>query len=132
MTAEERAEIVVTARLLRAASQLHWLAAGLTVVSAAALVMGAGNSAAAVAAIVCGIVANLYAFRIAFDAYLFEDIAANTLSTDGLDHALAALGKALTPGRPWPIRCRGARRLIVRAAIATAAQLIAIIAAGLS
>ncbi|HVE70104.1 MAG TPA: hypothetical protein VNI54_01950 [Thermoanaerobaculia bacterium] len=142
-------EVKLTARMLRAASFLPWLSAGLLIVSAAALLFGCGHWLA----IVPGVIACVYGFRIALDAWLFEDILAGTLTTEELDAALlrvtpsavegpppshdagdastlrlrsgqATLG--MTRSRPWPERCRGARRLIVKAAVATLLQLAAL------
>ena len=132
MTSEERAEVVFTARLLRSAASLQWLTGGLLVATAAALLFSVGNVVVMIIATAAGAVANAFAFRVALDARLFDDVVHETLSTEGLDHALAALGKGAQKARPWPDRCRGARRLIAQAAATTAIQLIAIVAAALS
>ena len=132
MTSEERAEVVFTARLLGSASFLQWLAGGLLVATAAALLFSTGNPVVMIIATAAGAVANTFAFRVALDARLFADIANETLSTEGLDHALATIGKGTQKARPWPDRCRGAKRLIARAAAATALQLITIVVAALS
>jgi hypothetical protein len=132
MTSEERAEIIITARLLQSASPLQWLATELLVVTAAVLLLNLGNLWVTVIALGVGALAIGYAFRVALDARLFNDIANETLSTEELDQALTRLGKINLKTRPWSDRCRGARRLIARAACATAVQLIAIVAAALS
>jgi hypothetical protein len=132
MTSEERAEVVVTARMLQSGAFLQWIAGGLLAATAAALLFNVGNLFPTIIALAAGAVASIYAFRVALDARLFDDIANETLSTDGLDHALAAIGKRTQKTRSWPDRCRGARRLIARAAAATAVQLIAIVAAAMS
>ena len=113
MTDEERAHVLVTARLLRAAASLSGLAVGLTIVAA---------FQAAIAAIVIGVVAIYYCFRVSFDAKLFDDIAAGRLTTAQLDHALGAKRE-----RDWIDRSRGAKRLVIQAAIAVIAQLIALV-----
>jgi hypothetical protein len=128
MTPEEHAEVVLTARMLAASSFLRWFTPLLTLVSIAGLVFRVANPAALVVAIAIGVVSGVYAFRVAHDARLFEDIAAGTISTADLDHAL---GKKQS-NRPWPDRCRGARRLLRNAALGAAAQIIALIASSWS
>ena len=138
MTDEERAHVVVTARLLRAAASLSGLAVGLTLVAAFQVV---------IAAIVLGVIAIYYCFRVSFDARLFEDIATGRLTTAQLDHALGRaearptsstrramrmlnVGRASArPNEPrdWIDRSRGAKRLVVKAAIAVIAQLTALV-----
>ena len=113
------ADVKLTARMLRAASFLPFLSAGLTILAAAALLFGCSR-AASIAAIVLGVIACVYGFRIALDAWLFEDILAGALTTSELDEAV---GRA---DRPWPDRCRGARRLIIKGAVATLLQLAAL------
>lgn len=117
------AEAQLTARLLRATAFLPWLGAALTVISGAALVFDVANRIALTAAIVLGVTAMVYGFRVALDARLFEDILAGKLSTADLD---ALLGRA---DRPWSDRCRGARRLVIRGAIAVTLQLLCIVIA---
>ena len=117
MTAEERAHVLVTARLLRAAASIPWLAAGLTVVAALQT---------AIAAIVLGVIALYYAIRVSFDAKLFDDIAAERLTTSQLDTALEAKRE-----RDWIDRSRGAKRLLLKAAIALIAQLAALVLSSL-
>jgi len=124
MTSEERAQIVVTARLMRAAASIQWLAIGLTLLAAAAVIHGRGVSAA-IAAILLGLVAIFYGVRVSFDAKLFEDIATERLTTPELDTALGGFRKWKS-GRSWGDRCRGARRLVVFCAIAALTQLIAV------
>jgi hypothetical protein len=116
VTDEERAEVLVTARLLRAASALQWLAVILTsyaVITKAFL------------AIALGAIALYFAFRVSFDAHLFEDITRARLTTEQLDIGLAPMRKTLV-SRPWSDRCRGARRLVVFLAVASVAQLVAL------
>lgn len=117
MTPEERAEVLVTARLLRAAGAVQWLAIGLTIVAAVLL---------NVIATALGAVALFYAFRVAFDARLFEDVATERLTTSELDSALATLRKGKGT-RPWSDRCAGARRLVLLLAVTTAGELIVVV-----
>jgi hypothetical protein len=122
MTPAERAEIIVTARLLEAAKSLDLLSTGLSLVSAAIVLLGKPHRTAAIACIVCGIVAKFYSVRIALDARLFGDVVTETLTMSDLDAAFAKKS-----GRGWIERCRGAKRLVVTCAIATAAQCAAIV-----
>lgn len=122
MTEAERAEVLVTARLLRAASAMQWLAVILT--SYAVITRH-------YAPIALGAIALYFAFRVTFDAKLFEDITNERLTTAELDAALSPLPasgeRARVRGhspRPWPDRCRGARRLVAFLALATLAQLV--------
>lgn len=120
------AEVRLTARMLRALSFLPWLNALLTLLAAAALFFSEVNRWFAAAAIGLGAVAAFYGFRIALDAWLFEDIFDEKLTTSELD---ALVGKE---DRPWPDRCRGARRLMLHGSIATVLQLAAIVLAALT
>jgi hypothetical protein len=113
MTDEERAHVAVTARLLHAAASLSGLAVGVTVVAAFQV---------AIAAIVLGIVAIYFCIRVSFDAKLFADIAAGRLTTAQLDLALGVKQE-----RDWIDRSRGAKRLILKSAIAAVAQLTALV-----
>ena len=121
MTPAERAQILVTARLLEAAGKIDILSTGLTLLAAAAMLFGAFEIAGVVV-IVLGIVAKLYSVRIAFDARLLRDVVLDRLTTEDLDAAFPA--KA---GRAWSDRLRGAKRLVIVLAATTAAQCIAII-----
>jgi hypothetical protein len=134
MTPQERAQVLLTARLLQAAGRIDWLSTGLTLVAAAAVAVFGPNIVAAAAAIVLGIVGKLYSVRIAFDARLFHDIAAERLTAPELDSALAGLGlrKADKAPRPWNDRCRGARRLVIVCGAITAAQAVAVILMGIA
>ena len=117
----------MTARLLRAALRVDWLTTGLTLLACAALTVSAANRIAAIVVITLGLIAKLFAVRVAFDASLFEDAASEALTTSDLDTALGAL--ALAPpgkaGRPWLDRCRGAKRLVYYLATAACTQTIA-------
>jgi hypothetical protein len=119
----------VTARLLEAAAKLDYLSTGMTLI-AFALLFVQGNTIAEIIVITLGLVAKLYAVRIAFDAKLLADVAAGTIATADLDGALVTL--ALVPagktGRDWTERCRGAKKLIVICGLITIAQCIAILA----
>ena len=124
MTAEERAQIVITARMLEAVGRLDLLSAGLTLMAAAAMLFGASNHVfAGVATIVLGVVVKLYGIRIAFDAVLLRDIALDKLTSADLDAAFP--NKA---GRDWSERLRGCRRLVTVYVVATIAQGMAVIA----
>jgi len=121
MISAERAQILVTARLLEAAGKIDTLSTGLTLLAAAAMLFGAFEIAGVVA-IVLGIVAKLYGVRIAFDARLLSDVALDKLTTEDLDAAFPS--KA---GRAWSDRLRGAKRLVIVLAATTTAQCVAII-----
>ena len=125
MTEGERAQVLVTARFLRAAAAMQWLAVGLTLLAAAALIYGRGVPAA-IAALALGIVAIYYAFRVSFDARLLEDIADQRLTTSQLDEALGGL-QAKEGGRAWNERCRGSRRLVSGLAVVTFVQVVAVV-----
>lgn len=103
----------VTARLLRAASSIDWL-------SLALLVIAVWRREAISA--VLGLLARYYAFRVAFDARVFDDLAEGRMTLEEFD------GAGLVPpkkrGRPIADRCRGAMRLAVILGILTAAQAI--------
>jgi hypothetical protein len=119
------AEARLTARMLRALSFLPWLSAVLTILAAGALAIGDGNDVAATLSVASGVVASYYGFRIALDRWLFEDIVEGRMTTSELD---ALTGR---PGRPWPERCRGARRLMFRGSILTSLQLATLAFAGI-
>ncbi len=122
MTPQERALILVTSRMLRAAGSLRWLATGLTLLSALAMILGR-SVALSITAILLGVIALFFGARVSFDAHLLEDIATGRMKTEDLD---IALGKFSKGPRPWPDRCRGAKRLVVFSAVATIAQLITV------
>lgn len=122
MTSQERAEILVTARLLRAVEKIYWLAAGLTIVAALSIVWGSISRTRAIPAIILGLVAIFYCVRIGFDARLLEDVGMDKLTTSELDGALGAVANADKSGRSWGDRCRGARRLVMFCTAATIGQ----------
>lgn len=109
MTTEERTNVLVTARFLEGAGRIDLLSTGLTVLAVVWLSW---------IAIALGIIAKIYAVRIAFDARLLDDVANERLTSEDLD---AAFPKKA--GRSWSERCRGARRLVVTCAAATTLQL---------
>jgi hypothetical protein len=130
MTSEERAEILVTARLLRVVTPVQWLAVALTVLAASRVLQGRAPIGAG-AAIVAGVVAVFYGVRISFDARLLEDVAGERLSTVDLDNALTAFGTK-NVNRSWSDRCRGAKHLVISFMTAAIAQVIAVVSAGWS
>ena len=104
MTAEERAQLLITARMLEAVGRLDLLSAGLTLMAAAAMLFGASNSIfAGGATIVLGVVVKLYGIRIAFDAVLLRDIACRIRSARrflnyAADHYLHRVQPCWAPG----------------------------------
>jgi hypothetical protein len=108
VTSAERGEVLVTARMLEAAGKVDVLSTGITLLAVASLFFASPHHVAALAAIVLGIAAKLYAVRIAFDARLLADVAAGTLTTLDLDAAFPEKSE-----RSWTMRCRGAKRLVV-------------------
>lgn len=133
MTVEERAQILLTARLLRAAARIEWLTTGLILLACGALTFGAPNRVVAIVVIALGLIAKLFGFRVSFDAALFEDAAAGNITASDLDTALGAL--ALAPpekaGRSWRDRCLGAKRLVYFFAGAACVQTVAAILMGI-
>ena len=120
MTDAEGAQIVVTARLLEAASKIDWLSTGLTLIAAASIVFTTPR-VATTAALILGIIAKVYAVRVAFDARLLGDVGAGVLTSDDIDAAFPT--KA---GRSWGVRCRGAKRLVIVVAATTLVQCVAL------
>ena len=123
MTDDERAEILITTRLLRACAPLPWLATFLIAVAVFSLQREA--SIPLVISIAAGVVALIYGIRSVFDARLFEDALAEAFTMQQLDRSLGLT----KPGRSWSDRCRGARRLPGIAAAAILVQLIALVVA---
>lgn len=115
MTDQERAQIVVTSRVLHAVRHVDWLSTGLTLIAAWDFHREA---------LILGLIAKFFAFRIAFDARLLDDIAEGRITTNGFDEAAVSLGliPAKKAGRPWSARCRGAMRLVWMFAVLVAAQ----------
>lgn len=130
MNQADRSEAVITARLLQGAGSLDWLSIGLTVVAAGALAFGEPTGRIpAIAAVVLGFVARLFAVRAAFDAGFFEAIAGGNFELRDLDLALVSLDLAPKTKieRPWSQRCRGARRLVAQLGVITLAQIAALV-----
>ena len=116
MTEEERAQVLVTARLLASVGKAQWLSIALTVVAA---ITRHPES------VVLGLIAQFFSLRVALDARLFDDIAAKRLTTTAFDAAAAEFGwRRGTSHVPWTYRCRGARRLVVIFGIMLVAQAI--------
>ena len=124
MNAEERAEVLVTARLLRAVAHIRWLSAALTVLAAWRMSTG-GAPPWTIGAILLGSIAAYYGIRVSLDARLFDDVLSDRISTQELDAALRAFGKTSTD-RPWRSRCRGARRLVTLLAATVITQIAAL------
>lgn len=124
MNEAERIQLLVTARLLRACSAATLLSTGLTVAAAALVMAGAGRPAVEAAVVLAGLVAAYFAVRVALDARLLSDAAANRWEGSEVDKALAELGlRAKTgPTRSWAERCSGARRLAALLCAATLLQ----------
>ena len=125
MNADDRALVLVTARLLRAGASLQWLTLALTILSAAALLRGVARPASTTA-LVLGFVGVYFGARVAFDSRLFDDIARERLTTADLDRVLETFGRPAT-NRSWVDRCRGARNLVSMLSATTIAQIAAVI-----
>ena len=125
MNADDRALVLVTARLLRAGASLQWLTLALTILSAAALLRGVARPASTTA-LVLGFVGVYFGARVAFDSRLFDDIARERLTTADLDGVLETFGRPAID-RSWADRCRGARRLVSLLSATTIAQIAAVI-----
>jgi hypothetical protein len=128
-------QLQVTASLLRRGSSLdHW-STGFALLGA---LLGLGQYVIAGTAgcsmicggllLVLGLWQKYWALRVAFDADLFQHLAACTHDlgerTESLDSALAALNlqPANRGGRPWSERISGALKLLRRQALLVAAQ----------
>jgi hypothetical protein len=113
--------------MLGASGRTDLLSAGLTLLAAAALVFRIGFAPAAIVAVLLGLVARYYGFRIALDRRLFDDLAAGRMELADLDAALrsATGGRAGTKERSVADRCRGARGLLKSQALVVVAQLAA-------
>lgn len=134
MTPEERAEARMTAELLGAAGRTDLLSTGLTLLAIAGLLFRFGSAPLEGLALLAGLVARYYGFRIGLDRRLFDDLAEGRMELDQLDAALRSMtaGKKGTAARRSVAdRCRGARGLVGRHAIATLAQLVALTLAAL-
>jgi len=133
MTATERAQVVVAARLLRATSKLDQLSIWLTLFTALALITSTGPRALEIVVVVLGALARWYALRIDFDARILEDVAADTLTREDLDEAFAVMKLAPRDklGRDWSERCRGVRGLVTMQAALFVAQIVAFLTAAM-
>ena len=132
----ERARCATTARLLEAAGAVsHWS----LVVSVTALFLLAGrypqtyvSILACVIAALIGLPERYFAFRLRFDAGLFNDLALGTItSLTALDEALneASLRRRAGPIRSLEKRLSGARQLINRHGALVVCQSLALTAA---
>jgi len=104
MSEEERAQVLVTARLLASAEKAQWLSIALTV---AAAVTRHPESA------VLGLIAQYFSLRVALDARLFDDIASERLTTNAFDSAAAKFQWRTGAPPVLTDRCRGAHRLVL-------------------
>lgn len=133
MTPAERAEARLTAELLSAARRTDLLSTGLTLLAIAALLFRFGWLPLSGLALLLGLFARYYGFRIALDRRLFDELADGRLALSDLDAALRSLsnGKKGSAPRSLGDRCRGARRLVARHAVVTLAQVAALSLAAL-
>lgn len=106
----------VTARLLRAARSIDWLSFALLLIAVWRRDPAAGA---------LGLLTRYYAFRVAFDARVFDDLAEGRMTIEEFDDA--GLVPPNKRGRPIADRCRGAMRLVVILGILTAAQAIVLL-----
>ncbi|HEY4640957.1 MAG TPA: hypothetical protein VII75_06400 [Thermoanaerobaculia bacterium] len=106
----------VTARLLRAGKSIDWLSFALLLIAVWKRDPVAGA---------LGLVARYFAFRVAFDAHVFDDLAEGRMTIEEFDDC--GLVPPKKRGRPVADRCRGAMRLITILGILTAAQAIVLI-----
>lgn len=130
-------QLQATASLLRRGGSLDRLSTGLTLLGAllglSQFVMaspGIWGLTCSVALLVLGLWQKYWALRVAFDADLFQHLAASAQDlperTQALDHALTALGlqPADRGGRPCNERISGALKLLRRQALLVAAQVL--------
>lgn len=131
-------QLQVTASLLRRGSSLDHLSTGLALLGAllglSQYVMtntGGWGLIGGSSLLMLGLWQKYWAIRVAFDADLFEHLAASTHdlgeNTQSLDNALTALNlqPADRGGRAWNERITGARKLLRRQALLVAAQSLA-------
>lgn len=135
-------QLHVVASLLRRGRSLDHLSTGITLLS---LVLGLTQlwitppspllMILVAAMVLIGLIEKYYAFRVAFDADLFQNLAddANQLNdrTVELDQALSALG--LQPvdkqARSWALRSKGALKLLRQQVLFIALELILMLGA---
>ena len=123
MTEVEREQLALTALLLDQGRFAHALAVALTALAAALALAGRG-SPWGFAVIGVGLLELYLAARVGLDAALLRRLATEPRSAAHFDPAMRALD--LLPesktGRPWAVRCRGAKRLLVAQGLAVTAQ----------
>ena len=130
-------QLQVTASLLRRGDSLDRLSTGLTLLGAllglSQFILadpGGWDAACGSGLLVLGLWQKYWALRVAFDADLFQRLAASTADlgerTQDLDQALTALDlqPAERAGRPWSQRIAGALKLLRRQALLVAAQVL--------
>jgi hypothetical protein len=129
---EERAEALITGRLLSAGARLGWLSLGLTLAAAAGLLAGRPGRPALLAMAALGLAGCFLAVRVGLDAGLFLDAADGRLSAPTLDAALQrlGLGRKAKQGRSWIERCLSARRLLLHLFVTIVLQCLLAAAAG--
>lgn len=94
---------------------------------AALLLAPAAPLLAVAAATALGLLAKYLAWRVALDAEFFQLLDAQPAAPDEFDLALAALlGRPVPAPRTMPSRVAGARRLLVRQAVALGLQVLAV------
>ena len=126
----DRALCAATARLLEASGRISAWGLGVTVVGMVVLAL-TGRSLPMVswvgfaAVVMLGLPERYLAFRLRFDAGLFNDLAAqNTPSLAALDNALQRLGLRNAPDAPRTLQDRvlGTRQLLQRHGIVVVCQ----------
>lgn len=132
MTDNDRATCTALAGLLRAAALLALWGFSLTCIAALVLALSLRSLPARTtigfgAVAILGTLERYFAFRLRFDAALFDGLATNTIaSLDALDRALSALGLREPPPEPTARaladRVRGTQQLIQRHAIVVVCQ----------
>ncbi|WP_198088926.1 hypothetical protein [Variovorax sp. E3] len=133
MTDNERATCTALAGLLRAAALLALWGFALTCIAALvlALTLRSLSTTATMAfgaVVILGALERYFAFRLRFDAALFDGLARGTVaSLDALDKALSSLGLREAPqqqqaARALDDRVQGTRQLMQRHAIVVACQ----------
>ena len=132
MTDNDRATCTALAGLLRAAALLALWGFSLTCIAALVLALSLRSlptrtTIAFGVVVIVGTLERYFAFRLRFDAALFDGLASNTIaSPDALDQALCVLGLREPPpeqaARPLADRVRGTRQLMQRHAIVVACQ----------
>lgn len=120
----------IVASLLRQGRALDWISRGLTLLGAAAILLGTYAAAPlsitglAVLAVLLGLVQSYFALRVAFDAEIFARLADNAFSATSFDDAMKSLGLSKDDrlSRPMSERARCAMRLLRGQAIFLALQ----------